>query len=46
MPELRFRLDTRFDDDDKLREMLSEPKVASDLSRDGTAAETGRTTDG
>lgn len=35
MPELRFRLDTRFDDDDKLRAMLSDPKVASDLSKDG-----------
>ncbi|MEM8663605.1 MAG: 30S ribosome-binding factor RbfA [Pseudomonadota bacterium] len=31
MPELRFRLDTRFDDDDTIRDALSEPKVAEDL---------------
>lgn len=34
MPELRFRLDTRFDDDDRLREVLSEPTVAADLERE------------
>lgn len=34
MPELRFRLDTRFDDDDAMRDALAEPKVASDLSRE------------
>lgn len=33
MPELRFRLDTRFDDDDAMREALAEPKVAADLAR-------------
>lgn len=32
MPELRFRLDTRFDDDDKLRAMLSSKRVADDLA--------------
>lgn len=37
MPELRFRLDTRFDDDDRLRAVLSEPTVAADLSGDGAA---------
>lgn len=36
MPELRFRLDTRFDDDDHLRDMLSDPKVAADLGDDDT----------
>jgi len=34
MPELRFRLDTRFDDDDAMRAMLAEPKVAADLDRE------------
>jgi ribosome-binding factor A len=34
MPELRFRLDTRFDDDDRMREALAEPEVAADLERD------------
>ncbi|MBJ3778816.1 30S ribosome-binding factor RbfA [Acuticoccus mangrovi] len=37
MPELRFRLDTRFDDDDKMRTMLAEPKVADDLAKDDLA---------
>ena len=32
IPELRFRLDTRFDDDDRVRAMLAEPKVAGDLT--------------
>lgn len=31
MPTLRFRLDTRFDDDDHVRDMLAEPRVADDL---------------
>lgn len=35
MPELRFRLDTRFDDDDRMREALSDPKVAGDLEAGG-----------
>ena len=34
MPELRFLLDTRFDDDDAMRDALAEPKVAADLSRE------------
>jgi ribosome-binding factor A len=34
MPDLRFRLDTRFDDDDRMREALAAPVVAADLSRD------------
>lgn len=34
MPELRFRLDTRFDDDDAMREKLAEPNVAADLAND------------
>ena len=33
MPELRFRLDTRFDDDDAMREALAEPDVAADIER-------------
>ncbi|WP_108663341.1 30S ribosome-binding factor RbfA [Acuticoccus kandeliae] len=37
MPELRFRLDTRFDDDDKMREMLADPKVADDLDENDAA---------
>lgn len=37
MPELRFRLDTRFDDDDRLREALAAPDVAADLERDDAA---------
>ncbi|MCF3936300.1 30S ribosome-binding factor RbfA [Acuticoccus sp. M5D2P5] len=45
MPELRFRLDTRFDDDDRLREMLAEPIVAADLDQDD-AAEDGEGRDG
>ena len=34
MPELRFRFDTRFDDDDRMRDMLSEPQVADDVDRE------------
>ena len=33
MPELRFRLDTRFDDDDAMREALADPDVAADIER-------------
>ncbi|XWN31204.1 MAG: 30S ribosome-binding factor RbfA [Devosia sp.] len=33
MPELRFRLDTRFDDDDKMRTILEDPDVAADIER-------------
>ncbi|MEM6848775.1 MAG: 30S ribosome-binding factor RbfA [Pseudomonadota bacterium] len=40
MPELRFRLDTRFDDDDKLRDVLADPRVASDLGDEGHAPHT------
>ena len=36
MPTLRFRLDTRFDDDDRLRDLLAEPTVAEDLAEDAT----------
>ena len=31
MPELRFRLDTRFDDDDRMRAALADPRVSSDM---------------
>lgn len=31
MPELRFRLDTRFDDDERMREALADPRVAADV---------------
>ncbi|MEM7696060.1 MAG: 30S ribosome-binding factor RbfA [Pseudomonadota bacterium] len=41
MPELRFRLDTRFDDDDTMNRALSEPRVADDLQKgEGTDGET------
>ena len=33
MPELRFRLDTRFDDDDRMREVLASPRIVVDLER-------------
>ena len=33
MPELRFRLDTRFDDDDRMREVLASPRIVEDLER-------------
>jgi len=38
MPELRFRLDTRFDDDDWMRSVLKEPTIAKDIAKedDGT----------
>jgi ribosome-binding factor A len=32
-PELRFRLDTRYDDDARVTEMLHEPLVAKDLGK-------------
>lgn len=38
IPELRFRLDTRFDDDDEMRRALSNPVVANDLEADGDTA--------
>ena len=45
MPELRFRLDTRFDDDDRLREVLADPVVADDIEAaeplDGASAPRG-----
>jgi ribosome-binding factor A len=31
VPELRFRLDTRFDDDDRMRRALADPAVAHDV---------------
>ncbi|MEO1105708.1 MAG: 30S ribosome-binding factor RbfA [Pseudomonadota bacterium] len=34
MPELRFRLDTRFDDDDSIRDALAAPDVAEDVHRE------------
>ncbi|WP_319005121.1 30S ribosome-binding factor RbfA [Acuticoccus sediminis] len=34
MPELRFRLDTRFDDDDRMREALHDPSVAADIEHE------------
>lgn len=37
MPELRFRLDTRFDDDDRMRQALADPTVAEDLDMQGHA---------
>ncbi len=38
MPELRFRLDTRFDDDDWMRSVLKDPIIAKDIAKedDGT----------
>ena len=33
-PDIRFRLDTRFDDDDAVTEMLHRPAVARDLDDD------------
>ncbi|NVK35963.1 MAG: 30S ribosome-binding factor RbfA [Rhodobacteraceae bacterium] len=34
MPDLRFVLDTRFDDDDRIGSLLHEPVVARDLDED------------
>lgn len=35
MPDLRFVLDTRFDDDDRIETLLHSPTVARDLDHDG-----------
>ena len=35
MPDLQFRLDTRFDDDSRIDRLLKSPDVARDLRRDG-----------
>jgi ribosome-binding factor A len=34
MPDLRFRLDTRFEDDARIDALLRSPEVARDLKRD------------
>lgn len=34
MPDLRFLLDTRFDDDDRIESLLHSPEVARDLDHD------------
>ena len=34
MPDLKFRLDTRFEDDSRIDELLKSPEVARDLGRD------------
>ena len=34
MPDLKFRLDTRFEDDSRIDELLKSPEVARDLARD------------
>lgn len=34
MPDLRFILDTRFDDDDRIESLLHSPEVARDLDHD------------
>jgi ribosome-binding factor A len=34
-PELHFRLDTRYDDDDRVTTVLHAPVVAQDLGKDG-----------
>lgn len=39
MPTLRFQLDTRFDDDDRMRALLSEPRVAADVNADEAGEE-------
>lgn len=31
MPELRFRLDTRYDDDDRMRDVMSDPVIVEDI---------------
>ena len=33
MPDLKFRLDTRFEDDSRIDELLRSPEVARDLGR-------------
>ncbi|MDJ0930866.1 30S ribosome-binding factor RbfA [Breoghania sp.] len=35
MPDLHFRLDTRFDDDDRITQLLRKPEVARDLDDEG-----------
>ncbi|HEX9905231.1 MAG TPA: 30S ribosome-binding factor RbfA [Propylenella sp.] len=35
MPDLKFRLDTRFEDDSRIDRLLKSPEVARDLRRDG-----------
>ena len=35
MPDLKFRLDTRFEDDSNIDRLLRSPEVARDLARDG-----------
>lgn len=40
MPDLRFRLDTRFDDDDRIDRLLRSPVVRGDVER-GAARESG-----
>ena len=35
MPDLHFRLDTRFDDDDRITKLLHRPEVARDLDDEG-----------
>jgi ribosome-binding factor A len=34
MPDLKFRLDTRFEDDSRIDRLLRSPEVARDLARD------------
>jgi ribosome-binding factor A len=34
MPDLRFRLDTRFEDDRRIDQILRSPEVARDLEKD------------
>ncbi|MEM6761908.1 MAG: 30S ribosome-binding factor RbfA [Pseudomonadota bacterium] len=41
MPDLRFRLDTRFDDDDRMRNALADPQVAKDVSADDNESKDG-----
>ena len=36
MPDLKFRLDTRFEDDRRIDELLKSPEVARDLKQDGS----------
>jgi ribosome-binding factor A len=35
IPDLKFRLDTRFEDDSRIDELLRSPEVARDLDRSG-----------
>jgi ribosome-binding factor A len=35
MPDLKFRLDTRFEDDSRIDELLRSPEVARDLGKGG-----------